>query len=90
MCLTTLALLATAQSSFGQLAFRTPVERSRAFFNWGVAPEGSVVSHIEKRSLLACRDSDLRSNKPIFTKLTSRRVCSGIATWSEMSVFAVI
>ena len=31
MCLTTLALLATAQSPFGQLAFLDPVERSRAF-----------------------------------------------------------
>ena len=61
MCLTTLALLATAQSPFGQLAFPDPFERNRAFFNCGVATEGSVVSHIEKRPLLAYRESDLRS-----------------------------
>ena len=63
MCLTTLALLATAQSPFGQLAFRIPFERNRAFFNRGVATEGSVVSHIEKRPLIACRESDLRSKQ---------------------------
>ena len=61
MCLTTLALLATAQSPFGQLTFRAQVERNGAFFNCGVATEGSVVSHIEKRPLIACRVSDLRS-----------------------------
>ena len=35
---------------------------SGAFLDCGVATEGSVVSHIEKSPLIACRDSDLRSN----------------------------
>ena len=48
---------------FGQLAFLDPIERSRAFFDCGVATEGSVVSHIEKRLLIACRVSDLRSKQ---------------------------
>ena len=40
---------------------RTPGNASWAFLNCGVATEGSVVSHIEKRPLIALGDSRLRS-----------------------------
>ena len=55
------SVLFRTQSSFGQFAFRAPVERNGAFLNCGVASAASVASHIEKRPLIACRESDLRS-----------------------------
>ena len=74
MWLTTALSAPTPQFENGQFAFGAQAERSRPKGDCGVASNASVVSHIAFRPLLACRDSDLRSNNTVSWSAESKGI----------------